>query len=124
MSVRVLLVDDEPLVGLYLQAYLEDEGMQTRYVNSAERALEVVGAGERFDVCVMDLRLPGMDGNTAMRALAELEPSLRFMVHTGSAHYSVPDDLRAIGLCEDDLFVKPVEDMSVLANRARALAAS
>jgi CheY-like chemotaxis protein len=121
MSLRVLVVDDEPLIAEGLQAFLEDEGMLVECVGSAEAALERVEAGGGFDVCIMDVRLPGADGNTGIRCLHERCPNLRFIIHTGSAEYTVPDELRAFGLSEDLLFRKPVGDMRRIAERVRAL---
>ena len=121
MSLRVLVVDDEPLVAETLRAFLEDEGMRVRIETSGEAALAAVRSGAAFDACVMDLRLPGMDGDVAVRELHDLCPALRFLLHTGSADYVVPAPLRAIGIREADLFRKPLADMTPLANALHEL---
>lgn len=123
MTARVLVVDDELLVASNLRAFLEDEGMDVETVGSAEEALALVRVGRTFDVCIMDLRLPGMDGSTAMRELHELNPLLQFVIHTGSIHFSIPNDLEAIGIHDTALFKKPVPDMAILADAVRRLAA-
>ncbi len=122
MSLRVLVVDDEPLVAQTLQAFLEDEGMRVHIEHSAEQALDTVRGGAAFDVCIMDLRLPGMDGDAAARALHQLCPGLRFVIHTGSADYAVPAQLQAIGVGEAHLFRKPLVDMTALADALRSMA--
>lgn len=123
MNLRVLVVDDEPLIAHNLQAFLEDEGMQVKSVGSVEEALALNRAVEAvYDVCVMDLRLPGMDGNAGIRALHELFPTLRFIIHTGSTNYAIPEDLRAMGIDETRVFMKPLVDMGPLADTVRALA--
>jgi len=114
MAPRVLVVDDEPHVRRNLEAYLEDDGFDVACAGSGEEALEAVQNGLAPDVCIMDMRLPGMDGNAAIRALSELRPDLRFLVHTGSAGYSVPEDLREYGLDSGHVFHKPLHDMAVL----------
>ena len=119
MNLQVLVVDDETFVAEGLRAYLEDEGMEVGIVSSAEAAVEVVRQGAAFHVCVMDMRLGGIDGNTAIRTLAQLDPRLRFLIHTGSAGYLIPDDLRDLGLSNADLFPKPQYDMGPLASAVR-----
>jgi CheY-like chemotaxis protein len=121
MSLRVLVVDDEPGVARSLQAYLEDEGMQVRSAGSAEEALELVQAGAAFDVCIMDMRLPGMDGDVAIRRLHRVRPRMHYIIHTGTAGYALSDDLRAMGIGNDQLFMKPLPDMSPLVDTIRGL---
>jgi len=119
--VRVLVVDDEPLVAQALQAFLEDEGMAVTVVGDAEQATARVERGEVYDVCVMDLRLPGMNGGSAIRVLHELLPSLQYVIYTGSTAYTLPADLAALGVQDVQLFSKPLADMGPLADLVRAL---
>jgi PAS domain S-box-containing protein len=119
---EVLIVDDDELVRENLIGYLQDEGMQVTGVASGEEAVALLRAGQRFDVCVMDMRLPGMDGNDSMRAVHAMAPGLEFLIHTGSAAYSLPADLRALGLDRSRVFFKPLQDMGPLAQAIRDLA--
>ncbi|CAK0770975.1 Response regulator [Gammaproteobacteria bacterium] len=123
-NIRVLVVDDEVFVAEGLRAYLEDEGIQAKVVNSAEAAVEAVRQGNTFRVCIMDMRLGDMDGNTAIRTLAQFVPSLHFLIHTGSAGYVIPEDLRTLGLSTADLFSKPQVDMGPITAAVRRLACS
>ncbi|HUT39703.1 MAG TPA: response regulator [Gammaproteobacteria bacterium] len=122
MSPRVLIVDDEPSIVTGLRVFLEDEGMQVGSASSGEEAVDIARNDCSFDVCIMDIRLPGMNGNTAIRALHEICPLLKFIIHTGSAEYSIPDDLRAMGIDERLFFAKPVIDMTPLSETVAALA--
>lgn len=108
---RVLIVDDENLIATSLRVFLEDEGFEADTAGSSEEALEMLGGGARFDVCVMDMRLPGMDGNAAIKSIRHLYPGMKFIVHTGSINYSVPEELRQIGIRDRYLFRKPMTDM-------------
>lgn len=118
---RALIVDDDDMVRENLIAYLEDEGMAVQGVASGEDVLELLRAGQSFDVCVMDMRLPGMDGNDSIRAVRALAPEIEILVHTGSAGYSVPADLKAVGIDRSRVFLKPLQDMAPLAERIRQL---
>ena len=122
MSPRVLVVDDEPFIVTGLRTFLEDEGMHVDSAGSGEEAVDIVRNDSGIDVCIMDIRLPGMNGDTTIRTLYEICPDLRFIIHTGSADYSIPDDLRAIGIDERQLFPKPLLDMMPLAETVTALA--
>jgi CheY-like chemotaxis protein len=121
MSARVLLVDDEPLIITGLRVFLEDEGMQVVSAGSGEEAVEIARSDTGFDVCIMDMRLPGMDGDSAIRTLHEICPDLKFIIHTGSADYSIPDDLRELGIDENVFFAKPLLDMQPLAETVAVL---
>ena len=123
MAARVLLVDDEPLIVAGLRVFLEDEGMQIGSAGSGEEAVDIANSDSSFDVCIMDMRLPGMNGDTTIRALHEICPDLRFIIHTGSADYSIPDDLRALGIDANVFFAKPLLDMQPLAETVAVLAA-
>jgi CheY-like chemotaxis protein len=116
----VLVVDDEQAVRENLAAYLEDEDMLVIEAESGEHAVDLADKGEKFDVCIMDMRLPGMDGNATIVALHQLRPDLMFLVHTGSANYALPPELRALGMTEEHVFMKPLANMGVLADAIRA----
>jgi len=121
VSSRVLLVDDEPFIVTGLQIFLEDEGIQVDSAGSGEEAVDIVCGDSGFDVCIMDMRLPGMDGDTTIRLLHEICPDLKFIIHTGSADYRIPDDLRTMGITEAQFFAKPLMDMTPLAEKVAAL---
>ena len=121
MTIRVLIVDDESLITSSLQAFLEDEGLTAVSTASGEEAIEILQKDQSYDVCIMDMRLPGMDGNTAIRSIHELCPNMCFIVHTGSVDYIVPHDLKSLGIREEHLFQKPLSDMTPIAEAIRSL---
>ena len=122
MTYWILIVDDEPMIRENLKAYLEDEGLWVAAFESVAPALDWLRRDGECRVCIMDMRLPDMDGNTAIRILRQLYPRMQFLIHTGSSSYSLPEDLRAMGLDDDRVYHKPLDDMAPLAATARALA--
>ncbi len=108
---HVLVVDDEKVVRDNLKAYLEDEGFTVIAAENGEEALELVDR-EQFDVAIVDMRLPGIDGNAFILRAHQLCPSLNFLIHTGSSSYSIPQNLFRIGISETAVFRKPVLDMN------------
>jgi CheY-like chemotaxis protein len=119
---RVLIVDDEASVRANLAAYLEDDGIDVLTAVSGEEALAIVDRETQVAVCVMDMRLPGMNGNETIRAIHARRPNMLFVVHTATAQYALPHDLRAIGLTAADVFHKPMPDMAPLAAHIHSLA--
>lgn len=117
----ILLVDDDPTVRTTLAAYLEDDGFNIVTACSAEDALNIVGDGCVPEICIMDMRLPGMDGRDAIIRLHQILPQLHFLIHTGSLSYGLTEDLQAIGVTEASMFRKPLSDMSILADALRSL---
>lgn len=122
MSDWVLIVDDEAMIRENLKAYLEDEGFQVAAFESVLPALGWLRGGGAGRVCIMDMRLPDMDGNSAIRALHQCYPDMEFLIHTGSSGYSLPDDLSSIGLDNSRVYHKPLRDMGPLAAAAKVLA--
>ena len=118
----VLIVDDEAMIRENLKAYLEDEGLRVAAFEAVTPALDWLQRGGSCRVCIMDMRLPDMDGNTAIRILHHRYPLMAFLIHTGSSSYSLPEDLRAMGLDDGCIYHKPLTDMGPLAAEVRVLA--
>src|SRR5262245_54919684 len=67
----VLIVDDEPAICWAFREALSEDGHAVQVAASAEEALRLTDRGCRPDVVVMDVRLPGQDGLSAMSSLRE-----------------------------------------------------
>ena len=82
---RVLVVDDEPAVGLAVRRVLKDHDVTV--VTSAQEALSRIEAGQDFDVILSDLMMPGMSGMDLYGVLARQNPTLaaRVVFVTGGA---------------------------------------
>ena len=123
MTDWILIVDDEEMIRENLKAYLEDEGLGVAAFETVAGALGWLRDSGPCSVCIMDMRLPDMDGNSAIRVLHQLYPAMEFLIHTGSSSYGLPEDLRAMGLDDSRIYQKPLGDMAPLAAAARTLAA-
>jgi signal transduction histidine kinase/CheY-like chemotaxis protein/ligand-binding sensor domain-containing protein len=73
---KVLLVDDNPTNLLILQTQLSKQRMVTQATHSGQAALDVLVAGERFDLLITDMQMPDMDGVTLSVRIKELCPEL------------------------------------------------
>jgi DNA-binding NtrC family response regulator len=80
---RVLLVDDDANVLLGHGRVLQRAGFEVETSSSAERALQLLES-TRFDVVLLDLRLPHMDGLALLRVLRERQDAVPVVLLTGS----------------------------------------
>ncbi|MET0093992.1 MAG: response regulator [Sedimenticola sp.] len=108
----ILIVDDEESVLLNLVAFIEDEGYEVISASDGEQALKIIDE-RKPDLGIMDMRLPGMDGNELIIKAHQLHGAMKYLVHTGSADYILPPELVGIGLSEKNVFKKPVPDMAI-----------
>jgi len=117
---KILILDDEERIRQLLLDFLEDfDDFTLRAEESAEGALEKL-ALEPADLCIVDMRLPGMNGGTFIRQAWERRLCGKFLLHTGSMDCSLTKELQDCGLTQDDIFFKPC-DMAVMLSRIRQL---
>ena len=117
---HVLLVDDDAIVREVLALSLEDAGHVVLPADSGAAALSRLAAGERVDIIVSDLTMPGMDGLALIRAAQERRPGLPAVLLTG---YAGDGAALAVGGAISGTFSllrKPVTGMQ-LADRINAL---
>lgn len=117
---RILVVEDHPSLRRNLVALLEDEDFLVDEAASAEEALKLI-ADQDFQVAVVDVRLPGMNGIEFIALAGRDHPQLRFLIHTGSVDYVLTPEISALGLGEDDVFYKPISDLETFFSRIRCL---
>lgn len=121
-EITLLLVDDDEMIRDCISAYLEDEGYRVRCAASGEEALVAI-TESRPTVCITDLRLPGMSGEAFISQACQLSPETAFLLHTGLV-YILSDELRAIGMTTDDVFLKPIHELSILIKRINEIASA
>lgn len=114
-GLKVLVVDDEQFILDSLTGFLEDYEFEVTCADSAESALQILEA-ERFDLAVVDLRLPGISGEALIQKAYKNHQHIRFVIHTGSVGYLLSEDLKKIGITNDHVFFKPVPDLTDLVN--------
>ena len=88
-SIKVLLVDDEVGFTGSLNKVLSSRGFDVKEAKDGLMALSMIG-GEHFDVVVLDIKMPGMDGNQVFREISRLTAKPRVIVLTG--HYSLGEE--------------------------------
>jgi two-component system nitrogen regulation response regulator NtrX len=101
----ILIVDDEPGVRSALGGVLRDEGYETEAVESGEACLDCV-ARRAYDVVVLDIWLPGMDGLTTLARMRERQVDAEVVIISG--HGNVESAVRAIKMGAFDFVEKPL----------------
>jgi DNA-binding response OmpR family regulator len=114
---RILIVEDDELVADALKRGLTDAGFVVDRVGSAELAEPALAAGE-FDLAVVDIGLPQVDGLTLVRRLRRAGNATPVLILT--ARDGLADRVDALDLGADDYLVKPFE-LPEVAARCRAL---
>lgn len=102
---RVLIVDDEQELVAALVERLDIRGIDAVGVGTGAASLEKIREQD-FDVVLLDLKMPGMDGFEVIRRMHQDKPDLRIILLTGHCDAENTDKARQAGAC--DCLVKPV----------------
>jgi two-component system response regulator FlrC len=116
MTIKVLLVEDDPSLREALGETLALAGHAYQAVGSAEEAL-VAAAGSSFSMVVSDVNMPGMDGHQLLSQLRSRHPQLPVLLMT--AHGTVDRAVDAMRQGAADYLVKPFEPKALIALVAR-----
>lgn len=112
-EIRVLLVDDEPLVLSSLRRILRREDFDVTTATSGQEALDLL-EGESFEVIVSDYKMPGMNGVEFLRRVAERWPDIHRVMLTAQADPQVLADSLKLGLLER-AYSKPWDSRELVA---------
>jgi two-component system response regulator BaeR len=113
---HILIAEDEPKIAALLSEYLQAAGYLASIVDEGDRVLPAI-AGQRPDLVLLDVMLPGMDG---LQVLRELRKSSQLPVIMLTARVEEIDRLLGLEFGADDYVCKPFSPREVVA-RVRAL---
>lgn len=105
-NIRILLVDDEETLLEYLSKRLLKLGLTVKATFSGEQAIQAAKE-QSYDVAVVDLKMPGMDGVETQKRLKETQPFLQCIVLTG--HGSIETALQSGQQEAFQYLLKPVD---------------
>src|ERR1022692_1692716 len=103
---RILIVDDELVVRDSLSKWFTSEGYTAKPAGGAREGLEIIQQAE-FDIALLDIKMPGMDGMELQSRLREADPDLTVIIMTGYA--SVDTAVQALKHGAYDYITKPVD---------------
>jgi two-component system OmpR family response regulator len=114
---RVLIVDDEPDFVETIVKRLRVKGLEVEGVLNGRDAIALLDK-EEFDVCVLDVKMPGMDGIETLSEIKKKNSLMEVIMLTG--HGSVESGIRGLQLGAYDYIMKPVPFDDLLQKIAQA----
>ncbi|MEZ4524662.1 MAG: response regulator [Desulfobacterales bacterium] len=87
---KILIVDDEPIVIESCRRILEAEGISVRRAGNALQAKEILHQGESFDLILTDIKMPGQDGFQLISQIRNARPGIPILMMTG---YLTPETI-------------------------------
>ena len=122
MTRRVVIAEDEAIIRLDLKEILQDEGYDV--VGATGRGDEAVELVRRHgpDVAILDVKMPGMDGLAAARAIAELRTDVVVLVLTAFSQRALIEEARDAGVAA--YLVKPFQRSELIPAIEQAVARS
>ncbi|NJO39918.1 MAG: response regulator transcription factor [Cyanobacteria bacterium CRU_2_1] len=112
---RILIAEDEPRIAAFIEKGLRKNGFTTVIAKTGSEALEMAQAGD-YDLMLLDLGLPGIDGWTVLDELRHNGNTLHIIIVT--ARDGMRDRIESFKRGADDYITKPFQ-FSVLLNRVR-----
>ncbi len=113
----VLVVDDDPAVGEFLREALQRWGYHVLVAGSGQESLSLLDHAS-IDFAILDVRMPGMDGEKVLRSIRERSPDIQVMMMTG--YGSIDDAVKFMQLGAVDYVTKPLilEELRLKIHRA------
>lgn len=105
-KIQLLLVDDEEDFRTTLASRLKKRDLEVTSVESGHQALEVIKE-KPIDVAVVDVKMPGMDGQETLRQIKKINPLIEVIMLTG--HASVESGIEGMRLGAFDYLMKPCD---------------
>jgi len=105
-NARILIVDDEPMVCLSLVNWLKEENYLARSAGDGPSAIALMSE-EKWDIVLLDLKMPGMDGLEVLREIKKIAPQTVVVMMT--AYASIPSSVQAMKDGAYDYLVKPLD---------------
>jgi len=115
---KLLILDDDETIRFNMKLYLEDEGFECTDAGDADSALLLARKGG-IALSIVDLRLPGINGEEYIKKSIVLNPEMKYLIHTGNTQYILSQELSDLGLNHEDVFYKPVESFEIIVNRIK-----
>jgi DNA-binding NtrC family response regulator len=120
-TLRVIVIDDEPIVGKRLKPALEKSGYEVEFYDNGTEALKRLGESA-FDIVVTDFRMDDIDGIEVLTRVMDESPRTKVIIITGYATIEVTREALAKGAF--DVIAKPFkpnELREIIQNAAEAL---
>lgn len=109
---KVLLMEDDAILGYALKEYLELEDFEVAWEQDGSTGVERFSS-EPFNICIIDIMMPQKDGFTVAQDIKEIDESVPFLFLT--ARHQKVDKLKGFRLGAEDFIVKPIDEEELIA---------
>lgn len=111
MNENILVVDDDTEIRKVLSSILSEEGYSVKTVENGKQAIEV-SEKKRFDLALIDIKLPDMKGTELLHRLKEKQPHIVMIIITGFP--TIENAMGAVNEGADGYILKPFEIRKLL----------
>jgi len=112
---KILVVDDERRIADMIQEFLSRNGFEITKAYGGEEALGVLRSGARFDMMVVDIRMPKVDGFEVIKTAAAMSIKTPAIVLTGTVDAAkCLVELVGMGFTDSDIVRKPADLFEIL----------
>jgi CheY-like chemotaxis protein len=111
-NARILIAEDEQMNYLFLQEALQPTGAQLTWAKNGREAVIYIESNNNFDLVLMDMKMPVMDGYEATRKIKKLRPDLAIIAQTA---YAMPDEQKKGYQAGCDFYLsKPIDPVILI----------
>lgn len=105
-GIKILIVDDEELNWLLIKDALEDTKATVIWARVGQEAVDLVAAGEHYDIIFMDMNMPVLNGLETTVLIKKINPKIPVIAQTANA---IPEERRkCMEVGCDDYLIKPI----------------
>ncbi len=108
---KILIIEDDFIVRTSLVMLLETYDYDISESDSGESALEYL-TENKMHLIITDMRLPGISGENFILTANEIDKNFKFIIYTGSHEYTLSQALTDIGITEQNIIHKPIQDIN------------
>ncbi len=103
---KILIVDDEEFNWLLIKDALEDTSVTVSWARVGQEAVDLVAAGEQYDIILMDMKMPILDGFETTLQIKKINPKIPVIAQTA---YAMPEERnKCMEVGCDDYISKPI----------------
>lgn len=107
---KILVVDDEKEIVNVLEEFLTKTGYEVLIALSGSKAIEIINSDLAFDLIIVDLKMPEVNGFEVIKRLKETNRNIPVIVLSGVIkNGKESDDLKCLGYNEEDILYKPID---------------
>ncbi len=118
-DVKILIAEDDPTNVLLLRQYFECNGIDCKIVNTGKQVVEEIEKNPVYDVILMDIRMPEMDGIEATKIIKKKFPDIKIIMQTAHAYEKDMEVVKKVG--GDGYITKPFRKSDIINEIKRVL---